>query len=183
MAPFCCRRHRFPPQIIQHAIWLYLRFTLSYRVFYGGRVRQKGARTEGAADRDHAAHRAAPEGRDRLLHYVGNLDFRGLSCCRPIRAFENRAEARASGFRLFKPAPERQKARVFLAFAVRPDGQPGRSFKLAGLPEYSSNSAVRRDPQSDALAAKFCTGGPTCGIEDRRKRNGAVGAGGRCGFH
>jgi len=24
------RRHRFPP-IIQHAIWLYLRFTLSYR--------------------------------------------------------------------------------------------------------------------------------------------------------
>src|SRR5947209_12369109 len=25
------RRHRFPPKIIQHAIWLYLRFTLSYR--------------------------------------------------------------------------------------------------------------------------------------------------------
>jgi transposase-like protein len=25
------RRHRFPPSIIQNAIWLYLRFTLSYR--------------------------------------------------------------------------------------------------------------------------------------------------------
>ncbi|MBT4587904.1 MAG: IS6 family transposase, partial [Rhodospirillaceae bacterium] len=25
------RRHRFPPHIIQHAIWLYARFTLSYR--------------------------------------------------------------------------------------------------------------------------------------------------------
>jgi putative transposase len=25
------RRHCFPPEIIQHAIWLYLRFTLSYR--------------------------------------------------------------------------------------------------------------------------------------------------------
>src|SRR3954462_6064044 len=25
------RGHRFPPPIIQHAIWLYLRFTLSYR--------------------------------------------------------------------------------------------------------------------------------------------------------
>lgn len=24
-------RHRFPPQIIQHAVWLYARFTLSYR--------------------------------------------------------------------------------------------------------------------------------------------------------
>jgi hypothetical protein len=25
MAPLCYRRHRFPPEIIQHAIWLYLR--------------------------------------------------------------------------------------------------------------------------------------------------------------
>jgi transposase-like protein len=25
------RRHRFPPIVIQHAVWLYLRFTLSYR--------------------------------------------------------------------------------------------------------------------------------------------------------
>jgi transposase-like protein len=31
MAPLSYRRHRFPPSIIQHAIWLYLRFTLSYR--------------------------------------------------------------------------------------------------------------------------------------------------------
>jgi putative transposase len=25
------RRHRFPPEIIQHAVWLYFRFPLSYR--------------------------------------------------------------------------------------------------------------------------------------------------------
>src|ERR1700757_214025 len=25
------RRHRFPPVVIRHAVWLYLRFTLSYR--------------------------------------------------------------------------------------------------------------------------------------------------------
>jgi putative transposase len=31
MAPLCYRRHRFPPDIIQHAIWLYIRFTLSHR--------------------------------------------------------------------------------------------------------------------------------------------------------
>ena len=31
MVPLCYRRHRFPPEIIQRAIWLYLRFTLSYR--------------------------------------------------------------------------------------------------------------------------------------------------------
>jgi putative transposase len=31
MAPLCYLRHRFPPEIIQHAIWLYLRFTLSDR--------------------------------------------------------------------------------------------------------------------------------------------------------
>src|SRR5207302_8749910 len=31
MGELSYRRHRFPPPIIQHAMWLYLRFTLSYR--------------------------------------------------------------------------------------------------------------------------------------------------------
>jgi transposase-like protein len=31
MVEISYRRHRFPPMIIQHAVWLYLRFTLSYR--------------------------------------------------------------------------------------------------------------------------------------------------------
>ena len=31
MMPISYARHRFPPAIIQHVVWLYLRFTLSYR--------------------------------------------------------------------------------------------------------------------------------------------------------
>ena len=31
MQPISYARHRFPPDVIQHAVWLYLRFTLSYR--------------------------------------------------------------------------------------------------------------------------------------------------------
>src|SRR5262245_29398832 len=31
MKPISYARHRFPPDVIRHAIWLYLRFTLSYR--------------------------------------------------------------------------------------------------------------------------------------------------------
>jgi putative transposase len=31
MQPISYARHRFPPDIIGHAVWLYLRFTLSYR--------------------------------------------------------------------------------------------------------------------------------------------------------
>ncbi|MCW2240573.1 IS6 family transposase [Azospirillum canadense] len=31
MSPLSYARHQFPPTVIQHAIWLYLRFTLSYR--------------------------------------------------------------------------------------------------------------------------------------------------------
>jgi hypothetical protein len=31
MVELSYRRHRFPPVVIQHAVWLYLRFTLSYR--------------------------------------------------------------------------------------------------------------------------------------------------------
>ncbi|GJD63991.1 hypothetical protein MPEAHAMD_4165 [Methylobacterium frigidaeris] len=31
MQPVSHARHQFPPEIIRHAVWLYLRFTLSYR--------------------------------------------------------------------------------------------------------------------------------------------------------
>jgi putative transposase len=31
MKPICYARHRFPPDVIRQAVWLYLRFTLSYR--------------------------------------------------------------------------------------------------------------------------------------------------------
>ena len=31
MQPISYARHQFPAEIIQHAVWLYLRFTLSYR--------------------------------------------------------------------------------------------------------------------------------------------------------
>ena len=30
MEPISDARHQFPPEIIRHAVWLYLRFTLSY---------------------------------------------------------------------------------------------------------------------------------------------------------
>ena len=30
-APPSYKRHRFPPEIIAHAVWLYFRFALSYR--------------------------------------------------------------------------------------------------------------------------------------------------------
>jgi len=31
MKPLSFKRHRFPPDIIRHAIWLYAKFTLSFR--------------------------------------------------------------------------------------------------------------------------------------------------------
>lgn len=31
MARISYKRHRFPPAVIQHAVWLYFRFTLSFR--------------------------------------------------------------------------------------------------------------------------------------------------------
>jgi len=31
MRPISFKRHRFPPEIIRHTIWLYARFTLSFR--------------------------------------------------------------------------------------------------------------------------------------------------------
>jgi putative transposase len=31
MHPISYARHQFPPEVIRHSTWLYLRFTLSYR--------------------------------------------------------------------------------------------------------------------------------------------------------
>jgi putative transposase len=31
MTPISYARHRFPPEVIRHAVWLYFRFTLSFR--------------------------------------------------------------------------------------------------------------------------------------------------------
>ena len=31
MQPISFKRHRFPPSVIVHAVWLYARFTLSFR--------------------------------------------------------------------------------------------------------------------------------------------------------
>ena len=31
MKPVSYKRHRFPPDVIRHAVWLYFRFTLSLR--------------------------------------------------------------------------------------------------------------------------------------------------------
>ena len=31
MQPISFKRHRFPPSVILHAVWLYARFTLSFR--------------------------------------------------------------------------------------------------------------------------------------------------------
>ena len=31
MKPLSYAHHQFPPDIIRHAVWLYLRFTLSFR--------------------------------------------------------------------------------------------------------------------------------------------------------
>jgi len=44
MHPLSYRRHRFPPVVIQHAIWLYLRSSLSYRDVEELACRAAGAR-------------------------------------------------------------------------------------------------------------------------------------------
>src|SRR6516165_10483392 len=77
MAPLCYRRHRFPPEIIQHAIWLYLRFTLSYRdveellAERGFDVSYENGATLGAEirSRDRATAAPAPSSAERSLAF------------------------------------------------------------------------------------------------------------------
>jgi hypothetical protein len=52
MAGISYRRHRFPPDIIQHAVWLYLRFTLSAIDWLTPpRVRARGGMTKSPGPR------------------------------------------------------------------------------------------------------------------------------------
>ena len=40
MSPLSFKRHRFPPDVIRHAVWLYFRFTMPRGVSWvGGRLR------------------------------------------------------------------------------------------------------------------------------------------------
>jgi transposase-like protein len=43
--PVSYKRHRFPPQIIAHAVWLYFRFPLSLRLVEAGIRAELGSRT------------------------------------------------------------------------------------------------------------------------------------------
>src|SRR5690242_1029136 len=109
---------------------------------YAGRVRQESEGVEGEPGGSCRAHRAASAGGQRVPHHAGKSDFACFSGCRAIRAFENRAEAPTHRRRVFEPPAQRKKARIFTTFAFRPDGQPGKLFKLAGVPEYSSNRTI-----------------------------------------
>jgi hypothetical protein len=64
-----------------------------------------------------------------LPDHARKPDFRGFASRRHLRAFENRAKARIDRLCLFEPAPKGKKARIFIAFTLRPDGRPGRSYK------------------------------------------------------
>src|ERR1700730_14541142 len=88
-----------------------------------------------------------PGRRGRLSDHARKPDFRGFASFRHLRAFENRAKARIDRLCLFEPAPKGKKARIFIAFTLRPDGRPGRSYKLAdetvsGEPVCEANSLL-----------------------------------------
>jgi hypothetical protein len=102
-------------------------------VNYARRLRQKGARAKGTAGRDRHSHRAAPARRWRVSDNAGKPDFAGFAGRRAVRAFENGAKATTSRLRLFELAAQRKKARVFIAFALRPDGRSAILYWLAGV--------------------------------------------------
>jgi len=77
---------------------------------YVAGLRQRGARTEGAADRDRTVDRAASEGRRRLPNYARKPDFTGFTGGRTFRAFESRGKAATHRVRLFELAAQGKKA-------------------------------------------------------------------------
>src|SRR5205823_4164609 len=137
MAHLGCRRHCFPPEIIQHAIWLYLRFTLSYREseellaergLEGGRAVRWCDRWLAAAWR-HATS-------ERLTRHIEQLELR----LEELEAGE--AEEIAKAAAEDQPFPIRE--------ADRPKRKP--------LPDHLPRHAIVHEPVHDGA----CTC-PACG--------------------
>jgi hypothetical protein len=101
MAPLSYRRHRFPAEIIQHAIWLYLRF----RRLLNGRYRREAA--------DQRASRAACRSASLAVRSFGDtvpvvvLNFSSITIspprvrvCSAGRRFVPDSPLEGSGFEL-----------------------------------------------------------------------------------
>ena len=79
-------RHRFPSDVIRHAVWLYLRFTLSYRdvedllAERGLEVSNESIRRWGfevrAGDRQKSSQRSAEASQSLASGRNGGLDWR-----------------------------------------------------------------------------------------------------------
>jgi hypothetical protein len=82
------RRHRFPPVVIQHAVWLYLRFTLSERRFYLARDRWRAAAPAVPNDGARCRRRSANAGLLEMM--TGKEPFTDPSCYAASR-FQNGA--------------------------------------------------------------------------------------------
>ena len=107
MQPISYARHRFPPDIIRHAVWLYLRFTLSYRDV-----------------EDLLAERGLMSSNESIRRWV--LKF-GPIIAKNLRAMA-RSRQRGRGSRNPDPAPTRQRrgvaaaAEIVSASGLRSDG-------------------------------------------------------------
>ena len=81
MAPLCSRRHRFPPEIIQYAIWLYLRFTRSYIETLRNCWPNEGSTSAKVRPPDCATAAPASPWAERSLtiaHVLGAANYRSL---------------------------------------------------------------------------------------------------------
>src|SRR5205807_1880490 len=111
MAELSYRRHRFPPVVIQHAIWLDLRFTLSYRdvedllAERGLDVSLRDSAALGAEIRSHdRAQSAAPPSPERSM--ASRRD--GGPDCQPtdVPVARRRSRGRGSRHAGSRPAPQ-----------------------------------------------------------------------------
>ena len=72
------RRHRFPPEIISHAVWLYHRFALSFRDA-GDLLAERGVAVSGEAIRSWCRKFGAANARTPVVGPPERMKARGFS--------------------------------------------------------------------------------------------------------
>lgn len=91
------KRHRFPPDVIQYAVWLYYRFNLSHRDIEDMLTQR---RIEVSRESIHDTSQYA-NNRAELSHQPTRVRERGTRCSKSRRQAQRFLDVHAAGYNLF----------------------------------------------------------------------------------
>src|SRR5260221_1736350 len=143
MQPISYARHRLPPDVIRHAVWLYVRFTLSYRdvedllaerglEVTNETIRRRVLKFEPAVARNLRHRRPTPHGKWHLDEMVVSIASRRMYMWRAVDSEDEVLEV------MVQPRPDKAAALKFLRRLLKRQGVAPKVIVIAKLRSYGA---------------------------------------------